>query len=158
VSGERRSPSFAFWIIVVFVFIVLILIAVPNYLSSGHHGGQYTACQSNCKNIGTALEMYSTDNAGFYPPNLSMLTSNYLKTIPTCPAAGAETYSRGYQAYNNEVTHEYRYAFCCSGNNHQYTTYKDYFLYVIPVRKKYYLGIPADYPQYDSTNGLTAKP
>ncbi len=47
------------------------------------------------KKIATALEMYTTDNAGRYPTSLSALAKYgmYLRTIPTCPAAGCDTYS-----------------------------------------------------------------
>lgn len=43
-----------------------------------------SGCRSNLKNIGTALEMYSTDFEGRYPRELGQLTPNYLKTIPNC--------------------------------------------------------------------------
>jgi len=36
-------------------------------------GGQFTQCQSNCKNMGTALEMYYVDNEEKFPPALTML-------------------------------------------------------------------------------------
>lgn len=71
-------------------------ILAPNYVRSSSRGG-FTACISNVKNIGAALEMYSTDWSGSFPPTLSNLTPNYLKTIPSCPAAGADTYSTGYR-------------------------------------------------------------
>lgn len=61
---------------------------------------QETQCKTNMKNIGTAMEMYSTDFAGRYPrpdhpsryvgtASLRELTPNYLKTIPSCPAGDA---------------------------------------------------------------------
>ncbi|MBS2034733.1 hypothetical protein JST97_07090 [bacterium] len=59
--------------------------------------GKTTACKSNLKNIGTALEMYSTDNAGRYPTSLAPLSPMYLKQIPTCPAAGKDSYSETYK-------------------------------------------------------------
>lgn len=31
--------------------------------------GQLTACESNMKNIGTAIEMYAEGNGGHYPPS-----------------------------------------------------------------------------------------
>jgi hypothetical protein len=43
--------------------------------SSLPHQGQLTACKSNLKNIGTGMEMYSTDNgaqAANYPQYTSM--------------------------------------------------------------------------------------
>lgn len=49
-------------------------------------------CKTNLKNTATALEMYSTDNTGQYPPRLSYLTPLYLKAIPVCPAARKVTF------------------------------------------------------------------
>jgi hypothetical protein len=75
--------------------------------------GQASACASNLKNISTACEMYSTDHAGQYPTTLQDLIPNYLRTIPTCPAAGVDTYSA------NFWIHEGRYAVCCTGTFHR---------------------------------------
>ena len=76
--------------------------------------GDVITCESNEKNIGTALEMYSTDNCGRYPRNLSALAPEYLPVIPTCPAARRDSYSSGYQVACNPDN----YSFCCSGDNH----------------------------------------
>lgn len=91
-----------------------------------------TDCRSNLKNIGTALEMYSTDSSGLYPAALSALTPNYLKRIPTCPAAGQDTYSTAYvRAASADA-----YTVCCGGHHHAST------------------GCPPNFPQYSSTHGL----
>jgi len=73
--------------------------------------GRTTACKSNLRNLGTALEMYSTDNAGRYPKDISLLTAgNYLRNIPTCPAAGKDSYSETYKV----TTDPDGYSFRCS--------------------------------------------
>ena len=64
------------------------------------------ACQANLKALGTALESYSADTSGRYPalrgsapegePALRRLVPRYLQTLPVCPAAGEDTYSRTY--------------------------------------------------------------
>ncbi|MDQ7824946.1 MAG: protein kinase [Candidatus Eremiobacteraeota bacterium] len=109
------------------VFIVLI----PNFVrATGSHGGQLTACKSNLKNLGTAMEMYSTDNAGRYPPALSFVTPNYLKVIPTCASAGESTYRYIYTVIPDT------YTLWCSGSFHKSVTNKQ------------------DFPQYDSVQGL----
>jgi hypothetical protein len=59
-------------------------------------GSGTSACKSNLKNIGTALEMYSSDHGGEYPPSLATLSPEYLKRIPECPLAGQDTYSPSY--------------------------------------------------------------
>ncbi|MCA9796795.1 MAG: hypothetical protein KC910_33525, partial [Candidatus Eremiobacteraeota bacterium] len=96
--------------------------------------GKYTACKSNLKNIATACEMYSTDWSGRYPSKLDLLTPNYLKTIPTCPEAGKDTYSASYQV----GTYPDSYRFACEGKHHSEVASED--------------------PYYTSDQGLIAEP
>ncbi|MBI2265369.1 MAG: hypothetical protein HYU64_09390 [Armatimonadetes bacterium] len=91
----------------------------------------YEACQSNCKNIAIALEMWSTNHKGRYPTLLSDLTPAYLKMLPTCPAAGKDTYSASYTTDGKAS-----YSFCCKGKHHAA------------------IGVPADYPKYTSEQGI----
>ncbi|MGE0492296.1 MAG: DUF3352 domain-containing protein [Vulcanimicrobiota bacterium] len=83
--------------------------------------GQYTACKSNLKNIATACEMYSTDWSGRYPTELALLTPNYLKTIPSCPAAQKDTYTGTYQMGTSPDS----YRFACEGNHHSEVASED---------------------------------
>ena len=76
--------------------------------------GRLTACKSNLKGIGTALEMYSTDWSGRYPTDLHLLTPNYLKTIPTCPSARGQTYISSYRSTSLPDV----YTLSCQGMNH----------------------------------------
>ena len=105
----------------------------------GHRsGGSLTACKSNLKNIGTAMEMYSTDWSGKYPEDINMLTPNYLKTIPECPTANEITYTLQTgesAAYNDQGFKDY-YFLQCEGENHTN------------------VSVPANYPQYDGIQGL----
>jgi prepilin-type N-terminal cleavage/methylation domain-containing protein len=120
--------------IVIAIIAILAAILVPNFLRARAQG-QFTQCQSNCKNIGTSLEMYSTDSAGHYPAAMTKLTPDYLKIIPSCASKAAETYTAAYtEALNPDA-----YTFYCNGTNHAA------------------LGIGANYPQYNSINGLTAR-
>lgn len=122
--------------IVIAIIAILAAILVPNFLRARAQG-QFTQCQSNCKNIGTALEMYSTDNAGHYPAAMTTITPTYLKIIPTCASAATDTYSAtSYTSSSNPDV----YTFYCNGSNHQS------------------LGIAGNYPQYNATSGLTARP
>ncbi len=91
--------------------------------------GQLTACKSNLKNIATANEMWSTDNSGRYPTRLSQLTPEYLRTIPTCPDAGKDTYSEKFVSSQNPDN----FTVVCAGHNH---------------------GSAGDFPQYDGMVGL----
>lgn len=109
----------------------------------GCGGGQLTVCKSNCRNLATALEMYASDNDGYYPDRLepALMQGNYLKSIPTCPAAGKATYSESYHTYK----HRNHFRFSCSGNNHG----------------KAYTGFNAaseDFPTYDAEQGLLDHP
>jgi hypothetical protein len=89
-------------------------------------------CIYNLKNIGTAAEMYSIDYSGRYPKKLSLLTPNYIRTIPTCPAARKDTYSSSYRA----ATRPDACTFFCKGSHHAKS------------------GYATDYPQYNSTTGV----
>jgi type II secretory pathway pseudopilin PulG len=113
---------------------VLAAILVPNFIRARARG-RLTACKSNLKNIGTALEMYSTDHAGRYPLRFRDLTPNYLKTIPTCPTAGIVTYLYAGAA------HPDLYTVVCAGLHHAAQ------------------GITTpNYPQYTSITGLIERP
>lgn len=107
---------------------VVAAIAIPSF-ERARHLGQLVGCESNLKNIGTALEMYDVDY-GSYPRSLAMLTPEYLRYIPTCPAAGADTYSSSYSVSATG------YTVTCAGAHHQA------------------VGLPPNYPQYTSTQGL----
>ena len=118
---NRRNSGFTLieLMIVIAIIAILAAILVPNFIRARAQG-QVTACKSNLKNIGTALEMYATDNAGRYPANLGDLTTaagaggGYLKTIPECPSAGSDTYSGAYHHTSNPDA----YSVECSGTNH----------------------------------------
>lgn len=109
-------------------------ILAPNFLKAKGQG-QFTQCQSNLKNIGTALEMYSTDNSGHYPDSLSKLTPDYFRVMPTCGSAGKDTYLQSYQ-FNLQPD---AYTFYCSGHNHSNA------------------GVGPNFPQYNSTMGLISQ-
>lgn len=79
-----------------FCLMVMGVIFQPRMVRSPDQG-QLTACRSNLKNIATALEMYATDYEGKYPSSLTLLTPNYLRSLPTCPAARVDTYSPTYK-------------------------------------------------------------
>ncbi len=85
--------------IILLVSLTLVALALPA-IQREMLRRQERDCTNNLKNIGSAMEMYSTDFAGRYPkddPNrwyteeasLRQLTPNYLKTLPTCPEGGA---------------------------------------------------------------------
>ena len=65
------------------------MILIPNFLKA-RASGMLAACESNLKNIATAIEMYASDNEFYYPPSLDYLTMNhsgthYIRSLPGCP-------------------------------------------------------------------------
>lgn len=137
---RRRSGGFTLieLMIVIAIIAILAAILVPNFIRARAQG-QLTACKSNLKNIGTALEMYSTDWSGKYPTATLVLTPNYLKTIPECPAAASVTYVAvfGSSATLNETTNYQDYYYVdCQGANHTA------------------VSISGNYPAYNGVQGL----
>jgi len=140
---EKRG-GLGWKVVVMHLFAAVVGFVGPAVLLSNllrtHCGGQLTACKSNCKNIATALEMYSSDNGGRFPSTLAKLTEgNYLKTLPTCPAAAKMTYL--YHGSSEPDT----FRFACTGNNHA----------------KAYTGFSTssnNYPRYNSEEGLVDHP
>ncbi len=94
-------------------------------------------CETNCKDIGTALEIYQGDNNNQYPQDLKKLTPDYLASIPTCESSGT---NRGYiDSYH--VGRDFKaYTFYCSGKNHSS------------------VSLEANFPEYSSKDGLVLKP
>ena len=104
--------------------------------------GHTMACVSNVRNIVTALELYAAKNKGRYPDKLSELSPQYLRVLPTCPAAAKDVYSESYKAVNKKiegktgVSWRSRNSFCCAGNNHELA------------------GVKPDHPAWNSAKGF----
>lgn len=142
---DDTTPGFNWWwlIWVLLLIATLAYILVPNF-KKAKAGGLYTECQSNCKNIDTALLLYANDNNRCYPPRMEMLTPDYLKTIPTCRGyeAKIELIRRKRPSYCDTytVSDDFRaYSFYCGSNDH------------------HIVGVSENFPQYNSESGLTAK-
>jgi len=138
-EGKRKSSSSVVVIIaaigclVFFILPILAAIIVPNFLRA-RSSGSLTACQSNLKNIGTGMEMYASDNADLYPDSLDAVAPDYLRQIPTCPAAGSNT-------YRYESAPDYSaYTVFCQGNHHTH------------------VRVGPDQPSYNSRTGLETMP
>lgn len=134
---NRKSAAFTLieLMIVIAIIAILAAILVPNFIRARAQA-HLTACESNLRQIATSLEMYSVDNRGHYPPTINLLTPNYLKTMPECPAAGSDTYTGMYDVTINPDT----YSYYCEGPFHQG------------------LGIAPNYPQWVSATGLDRRP
>lgn len=139
-SPESAGKSIDLWDLSMFLGSLLIVLAVvvPNFIRA-RTSGSPGACKSNLKNLGTAMEMYSTDNNGKYPTGSNaFLTPNYLKTIPECPAAGTDTYR------------------LTSGPGITYNTqgYQDYYFIICEGANHLSVSVPPNYPQYNGVVGL----
>ena len=95
-----------------------------------------TVCQSTLKNLGTAVEMYQTDWDGQLPRDIWVLTPNYLKTIPSCPADPPGENSR-----TIKVTAE-EYLVTCENGAHTAPELK-----VEPIRGRYQAHPPETFEQ-----------
>lgn len=70
-------------------------------------------CRSNLKNLGTACEMYTTDNGGRYPKTLCRVAPRYLKALPNCPTTDTDSYSVTFQSASNPDV----YTIVCRGRH-----------------------------------------
>lgn len=130
-------PSIAGMLLLIGALSILAAAIVPNFIRARARGNPRMACKSNLKNLGTAMEMYSTDWNGKYPVGgKSQLTPNYLRTIPECPSAGTDTYlmTTGPNAPYNTQSYEDYYFIECRGDNHD--------------------SVPKNYPQYNGIVGI----
>ena len=84
--------------IVILIIAILVAIAVPVYLNSKTNAEKRT-CQANQRTVDGAIECYqANDTNQSYPNSLGALTGanvTVVKTIPTCPKAGAYSWSVG---------------------------------------------------------------
>jgi hypothetical protein len=106
-----------------------------------------TQCENNLKDLAAALEKYASDHNATYPRALKELVPKYMKSLPACPAAGRETYSRSYKG-KTSISFKSKEASDASGN------------FVIYCNGHYHkaLGILQNYPQYLSKDGLIEAP
>ncbi len=133
-QNNETNTGGNWWILWGFILIVIgaAVFLVPNYLRA-RVDGQFTHCQSNCKNIGTALEIYADANDKNYPRSLTMLTPDYLQAIPTCAS------SRTNQGYidSYQVSDDFKaYTLYCMGKNHMEVARHE------------------NFPQYNSREGI----
>ena len=70
----------------IFIISINICCIGPSISMPCKAGACLACCESNLKNIATALEMYATDYKGDYPSSLEQLIDkHYIKAIPACP-------------------------------------------------------------------------
>jgi len=94
------------------------------YVQLNHRAavGQANVCAINLRHLMEAVEIYRADDeyAQSLPEKLSeMVGSNGFTAIPTCPAAGADTYSKGYKKRDGA------YRIICTGTHHREAGLRD---------------------------------
>ncbi|MEQ8168298.1 MAG: serine/threonine-protein kinase [Candidatus Eremiobacterota bacterium] len=114
ISQEPALTAIVFNLLAIMVVCLLGAVFVPGFFAARAQG-QLASCESNIKNLAAALEMYATDNRGYYPPALSYLTYDknggpYIKHIYTCPV-----YLTGYKYVY--ATSPDNFTICCEYNN-----------------------------------------
>ena len=102
----RSSPR-AFTLIelmiVIAIIAILAAILIPNFLHARAQS-QTAACESNEKNIATAMEEYAVDHNGKYPANVQNVTP-YLNFSLIDPAGGNYTITNTTGTYGSyEIT------------------------------------------------------
>ncbi len=132
----RRGFTLIELMIVIAIIAILAGILIPNYVRA-RSKSQLTACQAGMKSIATSLEVYATENAGHFPVSLTVLTPNYLKTMPTCPSVHSDTYSATYVSGPNPDL----FTMVCGALSHTGAG----------------INLP-NYPQYTSGQGLIEQP
>ena len=100
--------------------------------------GRLQQCKVNLKSIGTALEIYSTDNSGRYPTSLTALLPKYLVVIPRCPNVASDSYVAEFGPGSPRNPDKYQdfYYLCCRGENHRDAS------------------VTGDFPGFSSTHGV----
>ncbi len=125
---------------------LLLVGCAPSFLRN-HHLSNLMSCKNNLTNLAAACQLYAADSGGEYPPSLSQLVAEgkrrYLKEIPHCPSAAADTYSTSYRrkvarrnAYGKVIEGRDEFELCCTGQHHQQA------------------GCPANRPAYHSRRNL----
>lgn len=103
-----------------------------------------SSCNGNLRSISTAMEMYSVNWSGRFPPDPDRveryLVPNYLESMPICPSSERSySFQIGPGAPGNETGTQEYYLIFCPGENHASA------------------DCPPDYPRYSSQQGLTLR-
>jgi len=159
-NTERKSKgnNLLHWCISGFLFVIFFGGGIIEpILTRCRCSGSISTCQSNLKNIATALDMYASDNTGHYPEKLGNLAPDYLREIPTCPEAKLDSYSPSYEVYFDPDPKNSIFTIYCSGYNHIWNhTHQTRFFGLIKVRQR--LDLPPNYPKYSSIYGSIWEP
>ncbi|HXE72958.1 MAG TPA: prepilin-type N-terminal cleavage/methylation domain-containing protein [Candidatus Nitrosotenuis sp.] len=122
--------------IVIALIAILAAILIPNMVRSRNQA-KLSSCKQSIRALASALETYATANGGRYPTSLSLLPPDCIKAVPTCPVTQSSLpYTSGYQFSTNPDS----YTLMCATANHTV------------------VGLPPNFPQYESSTGLHDQP
>ncbi|MCX7721278.1 MAG: type II secretion system GspH family protein [Dictyoglomus thermophilum] len=119
----RRERGFTLIELMVVIVIIAILaaVALPNFMGATERARE-SAVRSAVKTIQTALEMYATDNQGYYPDSIYTLktSGNYLPggAFPKNPATNEEYNFSGGNASSEDA---YKITYSVSTDHSAYT-------------------------------------
>lgn len=131
------------------LLLMICLTALGSWLlARGSRPGNLARCKDNLAEISTALELYASEHRGRYPERLSQLVAgDFMKALPTCPAAGFENYSSTYQS----ATEPDNFTFGCRGRHHGEPSQAD----DRNGRRERYYCLPEAFPAYNASAGCT---
>lgn len=112
-SRKRKGYTLIELLTVVFIIAAIISLVLP-HLRRAVFKAQLSNCQSNLRNLASALEQYRNESE-IYPDGLSNLVPRYFEKVPICPAVGSDTYSSGYTL----STKKDEFTVACKGENHK---------------------------------------
>jgi prepilin-type N-terminal cleavage/methylation domain-containing protein len=122
-SHPRRGFTLIELMIVIAIIAILSSILLPNFVRARSEG-RLTGCKTNLRNIATSLETYATDNKHRYPTALSVLTPQFIQSLPTCPSAGTNMpYINGFTSSETPDV----YTLWCNGSYHGELNLQDNF-------------------------------
>jgi len=104
----------------IYPFLALLLLGYARQAGLHTHEKDVAQCVNNLEIIGDSLKTYERDH-GAYPKRLQQLVPEYLSELPSCPQAGRETYSEGFETRVDDwfmqvgcTTHPYPSQTACS--------------------------------------------
>ncbi len=112
--GRRTGFTLIEVVVVMLILAVLAFLLLPNYVRARSRG-RLTACETNLRNMASALELYSNENDKIFPTELAALAPRYIQSLPKCPSAGSpQSYVDGYES----GTRPSNYTLACQGGYH----------------------------------------
>jgi len=117
---KERGFTLIELMVVIVIIAILAAVALPNFMGATERARE-SAVRSAVKTIQTALEMYATDNNGYYPTLIYSLTQgNYLPggKFPNNPATNAPY---NFASGNESSESAYKIVYSVSADNTSYT-------------------------------------